>query len=41
MTLVQVVRDGSPGGGATMVLGPIDDLIASRAWRAAVVSQPG
>lgn len=41
MNLVQVVADGSPGGGTTMVLGLIDDLIASRGWRPAVVSQPG
>lgn len=41
MNLVQVVADGSPGGGTTMVLGLIDDLIATRGWRPTVVSQPG
>lgn len=39
--LLQVVADGAPGGGTTMVLGLVDDLVATRGWRPAVMSQPG
>jgi glycosyltransferase involved in cell wall biosynthesis len=41
MNLVQIMADGAAGGGATMVLGLVDDLIASHGWRSTVVSQPG
>ena len=41
MNLLEVIADGAPGGGTTMLLGLIDDLIATRGWRPAVVSQPG
>jgi len=40
MNLVQIVADGAPGGGTTMVLGLVDDLMASRGWRPTIVSQP-
>jgi glycosyltransferase involved in cell wall biosynthesis len=39
--LLHVVADGAPGGGTTMVLGLLDDLVASCGWRPAVMSQPG
>jgi glycosyltransferase involved in cell wall biosynthesis len=39
--LLHVMADGAPGGGPTMVLGLIDDLVASVGWRPAVMSQPG
>lgn len=41
MNLVQIVADGAPGGGTTMVLGLVDDLVTTRGWRPTVVSQPG
>jgi glycosyltransferase involved in cell wall biosynthesis len=41
MNPVQIVADGAAGGGTTVVLGLIDDLLSSRGWRSTVVSQPG
>lgn len=39
--IAQIVADGRPGGGTTMMLGLIDDLAAEPAIRFTVVSEPG
>lgn len=39
--IAQIVADGRPGGGTTMLLGMIDDLAQDPALRFTIVSQPG
>lgn len=38
--LAQIVADGRPGGGTTMVLGLVDDLLAGGRYRITLISQP-
>ena len=40
MEIAQIIADGRPGGGTTMLLGLLDDLAVDRTKRITVVSQP-
>ncbi|GAB4255721.1 MAG: hypothetical protein Kow0065_03990 [Methylomicrobium sp.] len=40
LSILQIVADGAPGGGTTVVLGLCEDLLATEQWNVVLVTQP-